>query len=111
MVFSWPIGRQTPLVSGMADSPKRQETVLEIVNQLGLHARAAARFVEVASRFEAEIDVLHSGHQANGKSIMSLMMLAAARGSRLAVTATGDDADDALQALAELVGNRFGEAD
>jgi len=95
----------------MADSPKRQETVLEIVNQLGLHARAAARFVEVASRFEADIEVLQAGHQANGKSIMSLMMLAAGRGSRLAVTATGDDADEALQALAELVSNRFGEAD
>jgi len=95
----------------MAEHLPRQETGLEIINQLGLHARAAARFVEVASRFEADIEVFHAEHQANGKSIMSLMMLAAGRGSCLKVTATGDDANAALQALAELVGDRFGEAE
>lgn len=84
---------------------------LEIVNRLGLHARAAARFVEVASAHQAEIRVQLDQRTANGKSIMGLMMLAAARGSRITVMATGADARQAIEALAELIAHRFGEPD
>ena len=84
---------------------------LEIVNRLGLHARAAARFVEVARAHQAEVRVQLDPRTANGKSIMGLMMLAAARGSRITVMATGADARQAIEALAELVAHRFGEPD
>ena len=84
---------------------------LEIVNRLGLHARAAARFVEVASAYQAEIRVQLDQRTANGKSIMGLMMLAASRGTRITVTATGADARQSVEALAELVADRFGEPD
>lgn len=95
----------------MADANTQAQASLEVVNRLGLHARAAAQFVTVASGFNAQIDVVHNAQQANGKSIMGLMMLAAAKGSQLQVTATGTDAADALNALARLVQRRFGEAD
>ncbi|MEX0385477.1 HPr family phosphocarrier protein [Spiribacter onubensis] len=93
-----------------ADSPI-QEAEFEIINRLGLHARAAARFVAVASDYEAAIEVRHDGNEANGKSIMGLMMLAAGQGSRLTVTARGDDGPRALEALGALLADRFGEAD
>jgi len=87
----------------------RQE--VEIVNKLGLHARAAARFVTVASGFEAEIKLRRDGTEVNGKSIMGVMMLAAARGTRLELEADGPDEEAALARLAELVANRFDEAE
>ena len=93
-----------------ADEPV-QQAQLEIINRLGLHARAAARFVAVASEHNADIEVRCNDNQANGKSIMGLMMLAAARGSCLTVTARGSDAAQALEALAALIAERFGEAD
>ena len=80
-----------------------------IVNKLGLHARAASKFVTVASQYEADIKVSKDGREVSGKSIMGVMMLAAARGSRIEVTAEGDDAEAALDALDELVRDRFGE--
>ena len=80
-----------------------------IVNRLGLHARAAARFVQLASRFQARIEVEHEGLRVDGKSIMGLMMLAAAQGSRIVLRACGDDAAAALDALAALAADRFGE--
>ena len=82
---------------------------IEIVNQLGLHARAAAKLVQVANRFESEILIRKDGKEANAKSIMAVMMLAAARGSAIEVSACGPDEQPALQALAELIENRFGE--
>lgn len=82
-----------------------------IVNRLGLHARAAARFVETASRFQAEVQVIRGDRQVNGKSIMGVMMLAAAKGSRLTLEAHGEDAAEAIEALQKLVAERFGEAD
>jgi phosphocarrier protein len=82
---------------------------LLIENKLGLHARAAARFVQAASRFESVIKVSRDGVEVDGKSIMGVLMLAAAKGSTITVTATGPDADEALEALAQLVGERFGE--
>ena len=81
-----------------------------IINKLGLHARAASRFVTVASQFEAEINVSKDGRTVSGKSIMGVMMLAAARGSRIQVQAMGVDAEAALDALDTLVRERFGEA-
>ncbi|MES1928329.1 phosphotransferase system, phosphocarrier protein HPr [Salinisphaera dokdonensis CL-ES53] len=80
-----------------------------IVNKLGLHARAASKFVTVASQYEADIRVEKDGREVSGKSIMGVMMLAAARGSRIDVSAEGNDAEAALDALEELVRDRFGE--
>jgi phosphocarrier protein HPr len=82
---------------------------LTIVNKRGLHARAAARFVQTAERFEAEITVTKDSTTVGGTSIMGLMMLAAGPGSMIRVTADGADAEVALAALAELVGGMFGE--
>ena len=81
----------------------------EIVNKLGLHARAAAKLVNEASRFGAEITVRREGRSANAKSIMSVMMLAASRGTNIVIRATGHDEDVAAASLEELVQNRFGE--
>jgi phosphocarrier protein len=80
-----------------------------IVNKLGLHARAAARLVNEASRFGAEITVRRDGQEANAKSIMSVMLLAASRGSVLEFEARGADAEVALRALGQLIAERFGE--
>lgn len=83
--------------------------IVEIVNMRGLHARASAKFVTCARKFTASIDVSHDGQTVPGRSIMGLMMLAATPGSRITISAEGDDAEAALTALAELVAGRFGE--
>lgn len=80
-----------------------------IVNKLGLHARAAARFVQLAAGFECQITVARDGREVNGKSIMGVMMLAAHRGSEIDITASGGDEDRAIERLAALVSERFGE--
>jgi phosphocarrier protein HPr len=85
------------------------EADVEIVNQLGLHARAAARFVETASRFNAEVTVSNGEDSVAGKSILGLMMLAAAQGTQLKLVAVGSDAEAAVDALVELVAQRFFE--
>jgi phosphocarrier protein HPr len=82
---------------------------LEIVNQRGLHARASARFVQVAGAFEAEVTVEKDGMTVGGTSIMGLMMLAASPGCCIRVSATGPDAAAAIEAIAALVADRFGE--
>ncbi len=82
---------------------------IEIVNQLGLHARAAARFVETASRFSAEVTVTSGEETVSGKSILGLMMLAAGPGTQLVLLASGSDAEEAIDALGELVAGRFHE--
>ncbi|MCB1500189.1 MAG: HPr family phosphocarrier protein [Bauldia sp.] len=82
---------------------------LTIVNKRGLHARASARFVQTAEQFAAEINVSKDGTTVGGTSIMGLMMLAASPGSVITVTAEGEDAEEALEALAALVGGYFGE--
>lgn len=81
-----------------------------IVNQEGLHARPAARIVRLASSFTAEIEILKDGVGVNGKSIMGVMMLAAECGSQIMIRADGPDAEQAVEALAELVASGFGEA-
>lgn len=80
-----------------------------IVNMLGLHARAAARLVTLASKFEAEVRVRKDGREVSGKSIMGVMMLAAAKGSELVLVAEGSDAEQALDELEVLIAERFGE--
>lgn len=87
------------------------ERDLAIVNKLGLHARAASKFVQTASQYEADIRVSKDGREVSGKSIMGVMMLAAARGSRIHLTAEGEDAEAALDAIEELVRDRFGEGE
>ncbi|MDO8827340.1 HPr family phosphocarrier protein [Methylophaga sp.] len=87
----------------------KQEQTFTIINRLGLHARAAAKFVTTASEFNADIHVSRGGRQVNGKSIMGVMMLAAAKGTEIEVTAEGDDAESALQAIGDLIASYFGE--
>jgi phosphocarrier protein HPr len=80
-----------------------------VVNQLGVHARAAAKFVQVASRYHARIRVGRHGREMDGKSIMGILLLAAARGMIISITADGSDEEDAVNALVQLVENGFDE--
>ncbi|CAN5607853.1 HPr family phosphocarrier protein [soil metagenome] len=85
------------------------EKEITIVNRLGMHARPAAMFVRIASRYRSEIWVEKEGEQINGKSIMGLMMLAAGQGSKLIIRCEGPDADRALVELEQLIANKFSE--
>ena len=85
------------------------ETKVTIVNKLGLHARAAAKFVGCAAAFSSRIRAGTDGNMVDGKSIMSVMMLAAGKGTELDLYIEGDDEQAALDALSELIANRFGE--
>lgn len=87
----------------------RAEREITIVNRLGLHARAAARFVETAARFDSTIHICREGTSVDARSIMGLLMLAAPRGTRLTLRASGPDAERAVAALAELVARGFDE--
>jgi phosphocarrier protein HPr len=80
-----------------------------ITNRLGLHARAAAKFVQLATKYRAQIRVAHHGRVMDGKSIMGILLLAAARGTVITLTATGPDEQDAVEALVQLVKSGFGE--
>ncbi|MGE0798402.1 MAG: HPr family phosphocarrier protein [Lautropia sp.] len=86
-----------------------KRTEVTIVNRLGLHARPSAALTQLATRFAAEVWLSKGARRVNGKSIMGVMMLAAARGSTLVIEASGKDEDQALAALAELIGSGFGE--
>ncbi|MFT5131720.1 MAG: phosphocarrier protein HPr [Gammaproteobacteria bacterium] len=88
-----------------------QTKPITIVNKLGLHARAAARFVQTASAFECEINVCLNGKKVSGKSIMGIMMLAAAKGTSIDITTAGVDEIDALAQLEALILDKFGEAE
>lgn len=87
------------------------EANAEIVNKLGLHARAAAKFVQTAQRFGADVRVSRGAKQVNGKSIMGVMTLAAGMGSTIHIETEGEDAEAALDALVTLVADRFGESE
>jgi phosphocarrier protein HPr len=89
--------------------PQERSQIFLIANTLGLHARAAAAFVKIANRFQSEITVDKDETSVNGKSIMGVLMLAAAKGSKIRVTATGEDAPEALDALGRLIEEKFGE--
>jgi phosphocarrier protein len=85
--------------------------VVEIVNKKGLHARASAKFVQVAERFDADIKVTRGSESVGGTSIMGLMMLAAAPGTHITITVSGNEAQTAMDALCALVADGFGEED
>jgi phosphocarrier protein len=86
------------------------EGTFEIVNALGLHARAAAQLVQLANRYKSEVTLLCEGQKANAKSIMGVLMLAAAQGMQVTVTCKGEDAEACLQDIQKLIANRFGES-
>ena len=86
-----------------------QQQNIEIINKLGLHARAAAKLVTLASSFAADIQLEYKGKQVNGKSIMGVMMLAAAKGSEITLQVDGADEELAMRQIVELINNRFGE--
>ena len=83
--------------------------VFTILNDKGLHARASARFVEVVEKFESEVIVEKDGLEASGSSIMGLLMLAASKGTSIKVTLNGNDAEELVLALEELINSKFGE--
>ena len=82
---------------------------VEIINKLGLHARASTKLTQTASQFGSEIWIERNGRRVNAKSIMGVMMLAASKGSRVTLETAGNDEAPAMTALTELIGNRFGE--
>jgi phosphocarrier protein HPr len=84
---------------------------VEIINKLGLHARASAKLTQVASAFKSEVWLSRSGRRVNAKSIMGVMMLAAGKGSTVLVEAEGEDAEQALAAILKLIGEKFGEGE
>ena len=92
-----------------APAPCRAKGTFTIRNMLGLHARAAAALVNVANRFQAEVIIRKGREAANGKSIMGVLMLAAALGSTVEVEAAGPDAVEAVRQIGALIDNRFGE--
>lgn len=87
------------------------EQEIEIINKLGLHARAATKFANTANKFNSKIGVAFGDKSIDGKSIMSLMLLAAAKGSQITLTTEGPDAEKAMESLVNLINNRFDEAE
>ncbi len=85
------------------------QTEVEIVNKLGLHARASAKLTQLASGFQSEIWLTRNGRRVNAKSIMGVMMLAAGKGATIGIETAGSDADAALQSILKLIVEKFGE--
>lgn len=102
-------GKSGQLAGAAAQTGATARRTVEICNQKGLHARAAARFVKTATQFDAEIQVRKNGTSVSGRSIMGLMMLAAASGAIIEITATGRDAAIAVETLARLIECKFDE--
>ena len=86
-----------------------QQREVEIVNKLGLHARASAKLTQVASRFQSDVHIARNGRRVNAKSIMGVMMLAAGKGSKVMLETSGPDEVEAMNALCALVADCFGE--
>ena len=84
---------------------------VEIINKLGLHARASAKFTQLAGTFQSEVWLERNGRRVNGKSIMGVMMLAAGKGTSIAIETIGDDAEAAMSALESLINDYFGEGE
>jgi phosphocarrier protein len=82
---------------------------VEIINKLGLHARASAKLTQTATRFKCEVFMERKGRRINAKSIMGVMMLAAGKGSTVKIETVGADAEDALKAIVDLIADKFGE--
>ena len=89
--------------------PVMTSRTVVVVNQLGMHARAAAKFVRIATRYQARVRVARDAREMDGKSIMGILLLAAARGTSITISAEGADEDEAVQALVALVASGFGE--
>jgi len=87
------------------------QTEAEIVNKLGLHARASAKLTQLASSFASEVWMSRNGRRVNAKSIMGVMMLAAGKGSRITIEADGPDAEAAIDAMRALIADKFGESE
>lgn len=102
-----------PLSEPASDTPHYEDKMiqkkLKIVNNLGLHARAAAKLVNCASRYGCKIDLIHNNRRVDGKSILGVMTLGASKGNELEIVLEGDEEQAALNAIEELVNNRFGE--
>jgi phosphocarrier protein HPr len=92
-----------------SESTGRAERQVTIRNRLGMHARAAVKFVQMANRYRCEVTVVKDGQEANGKSIMGLLTLVAAHGVTMKIVCEGDDAPAAVKELADLVESGFGE--
>ena len=86
-----------------------QQEEIEIVNQLGLHARASAKLTQLAAQYKSEVWLTRNGRRVNGKSIMGVMMLAAGIGARVQIETTGEDEAGAMMALKQLIADKFGE--
>jgi phosphocarrier protein len=82
----------------------------KIVNQLGLHARAATKLVQLASKYPCDVEVARDDQAANGKSVMGVLLLCGSKGTVIDVRATGDKAEECVQAIGELIASKFGEA-
>jgi phosphocarrier protein len=87
------------------------KTQIEIINKLGLHARASSKFTQLATMFKSEVWLARNQRRVNGKSIMGVMMLAAAKGSTVELEVNGEDEQSAMDALVALINNRFDEAE
>ena len=106
---SWPVLKKNPRID--LAYTMIQENIL-IINKLGLHARAAAKFVGVANQYGCKVGVgLDEESQVDGKSIMQVMMLAASKGTEICISCEGEQADDAMNALLELINDYFGEGE
>jgi phosphocarrier protein len=88
-----------------------QQREVEIVNKLGLHARASAKLTQLAGGFQCEVWLSRNGRRVNAKSIMGVMMLAAARGSKIAIETSGADEEEAMRAIVQLITEKFGESE
>lgn len=93
----------------MNDAPNEAFGRFTIVNQLGLHARAATKLVQLASRFPCEVELAREGQTANGKSVMGVLLLCGSKGTVLEVRARGERASECVQAIGELIASKFGE--
>jgi phosphocarrier protein HPr len=86
-----------------------QQREIEIVNKLGLHARASAKLTQLAAKYQCEVSLARNGRRVNAKSIMGVMMLAAGKGSRIVLETDGPDETEAMDAIVVLIGDYFGE--
>jgi len=86
-----------------------QQREVEIINKLGLHARAAAKLTQLAAKYQCEVSLARNGRKVNAKSIMGVMMLAAGKGSRVLLETDGPDEGEAIEAIVALIGDYFGE--
>jgi phosphocarrier protein HPr len=94
---------------GIKTHPKEVERVVKICNRLGLHARAAGKFRNLAAQFQCTIKLIKGRMEADAKSILGLMALEASKGTELTIRAWGEDSEEAVQALSDLIAERFGE--